>query len=401
MSSTHDAGMPPTPAGTAEPQGVLPPSRDIFDPQLLAACISCGFCLPVCPTYEQTKRESSSPRGRITLMRALQEGRLEPDDDTLQAEAGLCLGCRACETVCPAGVHYGELLEQWRDHQWRGRHTPPIAAALRGVVRMTPGLALAGRVRRAAAPTGPAAPTSPAAPTGAAGASGPHLMLGCVERSLFPGVSQAVRQLVPEVDVPAGQGCCGALHAHNGGSEAGAQLARRLGERLPGVILTTAGGCAAYLAHQLGRERVREVSEYLHKRWEADPASMPPLRRLTVDGRPARVALQDSCQLRNGLGVSAQPRALIARVADYVELPSAGVCCGGAGTYSMLQPQMSRAIFAPRVEQARAAGIDYYVTVNPVCQRQVAAELKRGGLRVPVLHLVELLAMAAGADPAS
>jgi glycolate oxidase iron-sulfur subunit len=219
-------------------------------------------------------------------------------------------------------------------------------------------------------------------------------MLGCMERSLYPGVSKAVLRLVPDVDVPAGQGCCGALHAHNGGSEQAAEMATALGERMPGVILSTAGGCAAYLAHQLGSHRVREISDYLYERWQTDPSSKPTLRRLTVDGRPARVGLQDSCQLRNGLGVSAAPRALIAMVADYVELPSAGVCCGGAGTYSMLQPEMSRRILEPKMEQAREAELDYLVTVNVVCQRQVSDGVRRAKVPARVLHLVELLAMA-------
>ncbi len=355
--------------------------RGIFDEDLLSACISCGFCLPACPTYAATKVEASSPRGRITLMRALETGRLDPDDPTLQREASFCLGCRACEPVCPAGVQYGQLLEQWRDHQWRGRHVPPVAAGLRGAVRVTPALAVAGRVRGAARTTGPAVPGCP------------HLMLGCVERSLFPGVSQAVLRLLPEVDVPSGQGCCGALHAHNGGREEATKLAATLSERMPGVILTTAGGCAAYLAHELGRERVKEVSEYLYERWQADPASRPALQPLTVDGRPARVGLQDSCQLRNGLGVTAAPRALIAEVAEYVELPSAGTCCGGAGTYSMLEPEMSQKVLQRTLDDAQAAELDYLVTVNPVCQRQVESGVRGAKLDVQVLHLVELLAL--------
>ncbi len=356
--------------------------RGIFDPQLLSACISCGFCLPACPTYAQTKAEADSPRGRITLMRALEEGRLDLDDETLQAQAGRCLGCRRCETVCPAGVKYGELLEQWRDHQWRGRHTPAVAAALRAGVRVTPALTAGGRVRGAARPTGAADPTRP------------HLMLGCLERSLFPKVSTVVRKLVPDADVPAGQGCCGALHAHNGGSVEAAAMARRLGETMPGTILSTSGGCAAYLAHQLGHERVKEISQFLLARWEADPGSMPALRRLTVDGRPARVGLKDSCQLRNGLGVFQPPRALIAAIADYVELPSAGVCCGGAGTYSMLQPQLSAAILDPTLAQAREAELDHLVTLNVVCTRQLKAGVKRARLQVKVVHLVELLELA-------
>ena len=104
-------------------------SRGIFAPELLDRCISCGFCLPACPTYALTGDEGSSPRGRITLMRALEYGRLDADDPRLREESSFCLGCRACEPVCPAGVQYGELLESWRDHQWRGRRRPVTGPA--------------------------------------------------------------------------------------------------------------------------------------------------------------------------------------------------------------------------------------------------------------------------------
>ena len=371
MTEQHEA--PPT---------TSPTSRGIFDPELLDDCISCGFCLPACPTYALTQDERSGPRGRITLMRALEEGRLEPDDPTLREQSSFCLGCRACETVCPAGVQYGTLLEQWRDHQWRGVHTPPAAGMLRAGVRVTPGLAAAGRVRGAARTTGrPAAGKA-------------HLMLGCAERALFPGVSQAVLRLLPDaVDVPAGQGCCGALHAHNGASGQGAAMARELGGRMaagdgdPGVVLTTAGGCAAHLVHVLGRDRVRELSEYLAEQW-ADGAG-PPLRNLGV-----RAALQDSCHLRNGMGVTAAPRALVARVAEYVELPSAGTCCGAAGTYALLRPEDSRRVLDATLDEIEAAGVDVLVVVNPGCQRQLVDGLRRRRSTVEVLHLAELLARA-------
>lgn len=349
----------------------------IFDPDLLATCISCGFCLPACPTYALTKQEASSPRGRITLMRALESGALEPDDPTLTQQAGECLGCRACETVCPAGVQYGLLLEQWRDHQWRGRHVPPVAGALRVGTRVTPALAAAGIARRAARSTGPAREDAL------------HLMLGCVERSMFPAVSKAALQVLPDLDVPSGQGCCGALHAHNGGTGEGAQLAHDLGESMPGTIVTTAGGCAAHIAHVLGRERVLEFSEVVQQRWHNHP---PTLRPLLVDGRPARVGLQDSCHLRNGLGVSAPARDLIAMVAEYVELPSAGTCCGAAGTYSLLQPERSKQVLAPKLEQVRELALDYVVVVNPGCQRQLLDGLRRSRSTAKVLHLAELLA---------
>src|SRR5580704_10915713 len=108
----------------------VPPARSVFDPDLLSRCISCGFCLAACPTYALTGDEASSPRGRITLMRALDSGTLPPGDPTLAEQASFCLGCRACEPVCPAGVQYGELLEQWRGYQWAGRHRPLVVRFL-------------------------------------------------------------------------------------------------------------------------------------------------------------------------------------------------------------------------------------------------------------------------------
>ena len=355
--------------------------RGIFDSNLLSACISCGFCLPACPTYAMTQDERSSPRGRITLMRALESGRLEEDDPTLQEQASFCLGCRACETVCPAGVQYGELLEQWRDHQWRGRHVPPVARALRAGVRATPLIGVAGRVRGAAKSTGRARSDVAA-----------HLMLGCAERAMFPQLSRAVLRLLPDVlDVPSGQGCCGALHAHNGDSTTARSMAEELGALMPGTILTTAGGCGAHLAHVLGRERVRELSEFLLQFWGEHPDRLPQLGRLTIDGRPVRAGLQDSCHLRNGLHVTAEPRELIARVADYVELPSAGTCCGGAGTYSLLRPQDSQRVLDVHLDEIEAADLDYLIVVNMPCQRQMIDGLKRRRSKVRVLHLAELL----------
>lgn len=367
--------------------------RGIFDPALLDACISCGFCLPACPTYTLTQDERSSPRGRITLMRALETGRLEEDDPTLVEQASFCLGCRACEPVCPAGVQYGQLLEQWRDHQWRGRHAPPLALALRAGMRVTPAIEAAGRVRGAARPTG--APREDAV----------HLMLGCAERALFPGISRSVVRLLGDgsgpgdgavVDVPSGQGCCGALHAHNGASGQAAAMAEELGRTMPGTILTTAGGCGAHLAHVLGRERVVEVSEYLLTRWEDRPETAPALGEVRRGRRRARVGLQESCHLRNGLGVSGPARELIERVADFVPLASSDRCCGSAGTYSMLRPEDSQRVLDVHLDEIEAADLDLLVVVNVVCQRQLVGGLRRRRSRTRVLHLAELLALAAG-----
>lgn len=358
-------------------------ARGIFDPQLLDRCISCGFCLPACPTYALSKDEGSSPRGRITLMRALDSGALDADDPRLREESSFCLGCRACEPVCPAGVQYGQLLETWRDHQWRGRHRPPIAQVLMLVATRQPVVRLLGRLRRHAAPSRGAGP----------GPAGPSLMLGCFERAMFPEVSRAARRLLPELAVPADQGCCGALHAHNGESERGHEMARRLGEQLPGTIVTTSGGCAAHLASVLGRTRVQELSEHLVRSGRA------PVGEVRIDGRRARVALQDSCHLRNGLRVFEEPRALIAAVADFVPVTGDDSCCGSAGTYSLLRPKDSRAILASKIEAFEAAGVDLVVAVNPGCLRQLQTGLRRRGSRLRAVHLAELLAAAADGGP--
>ncbi|MCC3653555.1 (Fe-S)-binding protein [Streptomyces sp. S07_1.15] len=394
------SGHDPAPPAAVAPRSPGPGGGPgIFDKSLLDRCISCGFCLPACPTYALTGEETSSPRGRITLMRALETGQLPPDDPTLAEESSFCLGCRACETVCPAGVEYGSLLEQWRDHQWSGRDRPWIARLLMLLVSRPALLRLQGLVRRHArgAPGGradrpgrPAAEPATEAPTEPATAPDQpvSLMLGCVERGLYPKVSRAVRELCPEVSVPSGQGCCGALHAHNGASVTGAAMARALGDKLPGTVLTTAGGCAAHLAHHLGRDRVRELSEYLGE------AGYAPAGQVTVDGRRARATLQDSCHLRNGLGVTRPPRELIAAVADYVELPGADRCCGAAGTYAMLRPEDSRAVLDPKLDDIGRLDVDYVVTVNPGCLRQVQQGLRRRRSRARAIHLAEFLALA-------
>jgi glycolate oxidase iron-sulfur subunit len=349
-----------------------PQRRGIFTPELLDRCISCGFCLPACPTYELTADETSSPRGRINLMRAVETGLLPDDDPTVVEESSFCLGCRACEPVCPAGVQYGALLEEWRDHTWTGRRRPLRLRAMLWAVNARQRVRAMGLVRRHAR---------------GSGAGEASLMLGCFERALYPRVSRRARALAPELSAPAGQGCCGALHAHNGELERGRELARELGERLPGTIVTTSGGCAAHLASVLGRDRVRELSQWLAGRegGAAAPAA-------GESGERPRIGLQDSCHLRNGLGVWREPRALIEPVGEYVELPSAAACCGAAGTYALLRPEDSVRVLERHLDEIAAAELDVIVVVNPGCYRQLEQGVRRRGLKTRVLHLAELLA---------
>jgi glycolate oxidase iron-sulfur subunit len=395
-----ETGAPETPADR----------RGIFTPELLDRCISCGFCLPACPTYGLTRVETSSPRGRINLMRAIETGALDDDDPTVLDESSFCLGCRACEPVCPAGVQYGALLEEWRDHAWRRRRPLKLRLLLWAVNRRRR-VRLLGLPRRHA--------------RGAAGGGQRvHLMLGCFERALYPRVSRSAQAVAPELSAPAAQGCCGALHAHNGELERGRALARELGEALPGTIVTTSGGCAAHLAAVLGPERVKELSQWLAARGdapaepteargesraldgalggdEAPPREPGELPRSEADraaggdaaGRP-RIGLQDSCHLRNGLGVWKEPRELIARAGEYVELPSAAACCGAAGTYALLRPDDSARVLDRHLDEIAAADLDALVVVNPGCYRQLEQGIARRNLRTRVLHLAELLAEA-------
>jgi glycolate oxidase iron-sulfur subunit len=355
--------------------------RGIFTQALLDRCISCGFCLPACPTYDLTGVETSSPRGRINLMRAIETGILPDDDPTVVEESSFCLGCRACEPVCPAGVQYGALLEEWRDHLWTGRRRPLKLRALLWAVDRRWRVRLMGLVRRHARRSRRA--------TGANGSEPVNLMLGCFERAMYPNVSRSAQRVAPELSAPARQGCCGALHAHNGELERGRLLARELGEALPGTIVTTSGGCAAHLAAVLGPERVKEYSQWLGEGRDDDA-----VRVTNGAARRPRIGLQDSCHLRNGLGVWREPRALIARFGEYVELPSAAACCGAAGTYAVLRPDDSARVLDGHLDEIAAADLDAIVVVNPGCYRQLEQGVKRRKLRTRVVHLAELAAEA-------
>ncbi|MFG2039688.1 (Fe-S)-binding protein [Dactylosporangium sp. NPDC048998] len=348
----------------------------IFDPADLGTCISCGFCLPSCPTYKLTGDEASSPRGRIALMRAIDDGTVDVFDAAARDQGSFCLGCRACEPACPAGVPYGRLLEHLRDAQWKGRRRPLRVRPLLAFARSRRLIRLIGSVRRHARSTPPAASRD----------DGDTLMLGCFERVLFPAVSRAAISTLPGVRVAPDQGCCGALHAHNGDLARGERLAAELGDR-PGRIVSTAGGCAAHLAAVAGRDRVLDYSEALLER-----GTVP--GPILIDGRPARIGLQDSCHLRNGLGVRDAPRAVLDMLGDYVEIPGAGDCCGAAGTYAILRRRDSQRVLAAKMAALADLDLDFLVVVNPGCQRQLTTAVRRAGLSTKVVHLAELVASA-------
>ena len=397
-------------------------------------CVHCGLCLMACPTYLETGRESSSPRGRIYLMRGVAEGRI-PLDGLLADEAQLCLGCRACESACPSGVQYGEMLELTRDALARAgvrrgmsawlerlalRRLVPSRARLRAFVDLV-WLAQRTRLDRVVlrllpSSLGDAYSLLPALPSRHARRPLPALtpaegerrgrvalLTGCVMAELFADVHRATARVLArngfDVIVPAQQGCCGALQAHSGDLDKARSLARSnrdvfVSADVDAVVVNSAGCGAAMrdVSHWLPGEAddlaalTRDVCEFL------DDAGLRP----TTAPVAARVCYDDPCHLVHGQGVSQAPRRLLRAIAglELVEQRDPGACCGAAGTYNLTQPAMSRRVLAAKLDALAEVDPDVIASGNPGCLMQLAAGVRQRGLRARVVHPVELLAEA-------
>ena len=368
--------------------------RADFD-ALAARCVSCGLCLPACPTFDLLDQESDAPRGRIHLMQAMVAGTLAVEDgrDALDR----CLGCRACETACPAGVQYGEMLEIVRSGG--GRRTHAIVSLLLHLVERPRLLALAMRGRALArlVPSSLAASARVMDPAArvtwerrAPGAPKAVVLRGCVMQHAFGPAQQAAVDVLARcgydvVDVPA-QGCCGALHLHNGELDRGETLRDRLLASIPddAVLVSTSAGCGAALRER--DARVLDLTEALLR------APEPP----RVEPSGERVAVFDACHLRHAQGIVGPSRDVL-RASGYepAELAGAGRCCGAAGVYSLTQPELSLRLRESRVEAIRASGARTVSCGNPGCALQLRAGLAEAGLDVRVAHPAEL-ALEAG-----
>ena len=387
----------------------------------LDACVHCGFCLQACPTYLATGDEADSPRGRIELMRALERGELAATDSALAFHLDRCLGCRACEPVCPSGVGYGAGLESARERIATQRGVPLVARlalaalttpALSGLIfsiarafratGLPERLAGWGRVRFA---MGMLAATKPDRRSGgSADGTSWHppsahppvrqsalLFRGCVMNGLFSHVHAAtIRTLTVNGyvvgEVP-GQVCCGALHAHAGLHAAAQTLARvnqiAFGEGDAPIIVNSAG-CGAMLKQYQPRfaARVRDVTELLAAR---GPVPGAPL--------PLRVAYDAPCHLLHAQRVAEPPLAVLRAVPgiELRETADSAQCCGSAGLYTLLEPELSRAVLAPKLALLLDAPPDVLATGNPGCVMQLGAGLRAAGAAVPARHPVELL----------
>ena len=425
------------------------PTLQTLDYSVLQQCMHCGMCLPTCPTYDATKRERNSPRGRIALMRAIADGDLEVSS-TFADEMSYCLGCLACQTACPAGVNYTELFETARsDIERSGINEAPARTFWRRVTlgflfRRPAALRAVGALTRIYQRSGieaairqfgltmflpetlrrlePQAPRMAGAfsnrliapqesPRGAARYR-VALLTGCIQDLVFPNVNRDTADVLLAngcaVVTPPRQPCCGSLHAHNGELELAREQARRMIDLFPpdryDAIITNAGGCGSHLRHyghllesdaryrdaaRTWDRKLKDVHEWLVEIGCRVPLASPFDNTTTV-------TYHDSCHLVHGQKVSGQPRALLRLLPDVslVELTESTWCCGSAGVYAITQPAQADALLQRKVGHLRDARAAVVATANPGCHLQIVRGLGDAGLGMQVVHPVSLLARA-------
>jgi glycolate oxidase iron-sulfur subunit len=420
-----------------------------LDYSVLQQCMHCGMCLPTCPTYDATKRERNSPRGRIALMRAIADGDLSVSR-TFADEMSYCLGCLACQTACPAGVNYTELFETARsDIERSGINDAPARTfwrwltlgflftrprAMRIVGRLTrlyqrSGLQAAVRtfgltmflpatLRRLEPQTPPMAGVfsnrliaPQELPRGEARYR-VALLTGCIQDLVFSDVNRDTADVLLAngctVVTPPQQPCCGSLHAHNGELELARAQARRMIDLFPpdqyDAIITNAGGCGSHLRHyshllesearyrQPARawdRKLKDVHEWLVEIGCRAPSAAP------FDA-PTAVTYHESCHLVHGQKISGPPRAVLRLLpgVTLVELAESTWCCGSAGVYALTQPAQADALLQRKVGHLRATRAAVVATANPGCHLQIARGLRNAGQAMEVVHPISLLARA-------
>ena len=418
----------------------------------LLSCVHCGFCLPACPTYRETGDEADSPRGRLVLMREALDNKL-PVANTGAGSVGYhldrCLGCRACETACPSGVPYGNLLEEMRDRQEKETRRgvgetvlrEGMLALLTNPLRMKAAL-IGGRITGGAIPAPIArfvglpldtkmplpenlseSSRDVATHTPATGVKRGKVLLatGCVMRVLYGTVHAAtVRVLAAngvETIAPKNQPCCGALHGHQGKLTAARKMARETiafyesvcgGIGLPDVdaVILNSSGCGAFTkgyAHLLEHDerfaarasafsaKIKDISEYL--------AALPGGLRPMPNSLSIRLTYHDACHLRHGQKIYDAPRDLLKAIpgVTFTECVDSDLCCGSAGVYNYLQPEMARSLLDQKVDNLLATGADTVATGNPGCLAWIEQGMAARGADVPeVVHPIELLDRAYG-----
>ena len=396
------------------------------DPDLIADCVHCGFCLPTCPSYVVFEEEMDSPRGRIVLMRVGNEEGSDASDE-MRTHFDRCLGCMACVTACPSGVKYDQLIERTRPQVERNAPRPLRERAYRrlifglfthpgrlralvpliwaqeklGVKRLlasVPAVRLAPPVKRRAA----IAQLPEFTPARGTRRGRIALMQGCVQRVFFGDVNAATVRVLSaegwEVHAPRQPRCCGALQLHAGVEDEATALAKATIEAYEEfeAVAVNVAGCGSGMkdyAHLLADDpewaeraaafsaRVRDVSELL-----AEHEPQAPRHPLAL-----RVAYHDACHLAHAQGVRAQPRALLRTIPELqlVEPADWEICCGSAGIYNLVEPGAAAELGARKAANLVASGAEAVAAGNPGCALQIAAHLD--GRELPIYHPMTLL----------
>ncbi len=393
--------------------------------EAITACVHCGFCLPSCPTYQELGEEMDSPRGRIYLMKQVLEGKLDAAE--AQPHIDRCLGCLACETSCPSGVPYHQLLSPYRSSRGNTVKRSPIQRLKRFLVLQT--LPYPGRFRFAVRFGGwikgfkpllpkPLRPMINLMPSGLppeGRLSGRYeaqgnkrarvaMLTGCVQRVLEPEINRATVEVLTrngvEVIVPEKQGCCGSLAWHVGEAGVARRFAQETIDAFPDdvdAVIVNAAGCGSGMSEyplmfegSEGKDkakafsrRVTDVSVFLDQLGIEPP---PPLER------PLRVAYHDACHLCHGQRIRAEPRGILKCIEglELLELADGERCCGSAGTYNIDQPEIAAELGKKKADAIHRTECDLVATGNIGCMVQIRKHLEGP----PVLHSAEVLALA-------
>jgi glycolate oxidase iron-sulfur subunit len=414
-------------------------AKDAPSWELLSSCVHCGLCLNHCPTYKVLHEEMDSPRGRIFQILQVNEGKMALGD-TFVKHIDRCLGCVACEIACPSGVKYGRIVERARAQIEEGYKRPFLQRKLRTFfykkvipnfktlqmvasgMRLYQKSGMQTLVRKSGllkllgvADLDKLSPQideefffdqiGKVIPAVGEKRGKVAFVAGCINNVAFSHLNRATVNVLTqngiEVHIPAGQGCCGALHAHAGLRDEARELARHnidifLAESY-GAIVTNAAGCGSnmkeyddllehdpvYLdrAKQF-KAKMRDVTEYL-----AGIGLRTPKKKIGQ-----RVAYQDPCHLANAQRIRTQPRELLVAIGcELVELPHPDQCCGSAGVYNVAQNELSMKILEKKMEDVTSVSFDMLATANVGCMIQLRAGIQGKGLQTPVKHVIELL----------
>lgn len=415
------------------------------DPKLIDACVHCGFCLSTCPSYRVIGKETDSPRGRIYLMDAVNEGKI-PLSDITASHFDTCLGCLACVTTCPSGVEYDKLIAATRLQIERNhpRSLPeqllrklifslfPYPNRLRATLiplwfyqkiglqkflrssgllkQMLPQQLVAMEAILPQISTKAFQDTLPEViPAQGEKRYRVGMLLGCVQRIFLPDVNEAtVRVLTAngcEVVIPKAQGCCGALTHHQGQEAQSQTLARHMIDAFADTdvdaVIINASGCGhtmkeyghilqddpqyAEKAQEFAR-KVKDVQEFL------DAVGLT-AKLFPLQDQPLRIVYQDACHMLHGQKISMQPRRLLKQIPNVqlCEPIDAALCCGSAGVYNILQPEVGEELGRQKVENLMDTGADLIASANVGCTVQIRKHLELQGKQVPLMHPMELL----------